>query len=178
MAGVAAFAARRGPARACRRVRKDRSLGYPPCLVVETRAISTKGFPRLRIYRPANAGPLPILFYFHSGGWVVGSIDSHGSITAALAVETPAAVVSVEYRRAPERVFPTAAIDCQDAVRWVFAKVEEIGGRKDAIFVGGDSAGANLATSVTPAMRGGDQAIRGQLLIYPCADADFGRPSR
>jgi acetyl esterase/lipase len=150
---------------------------YPDTLDVETRIIDAPRAVRIRIYRPRAPHPLPALVYMHGGGWVLGSIDSHDAITAAIAADAPCVVISVDYARAPEHRFPAAMEDCRRAVAWTFANTEEIGVNRDAIFVGGDSAGGNLAAAMTLAFRGTPQRIRGQLLLYPCVDVDFSRPS-
>lgn len=132
----------------------------------------------VRIYQPKAEGPLPALIYMHGGGWVIGSHRTHDAITAAIAAQTPAIVISVHYARAPEHRYPAAVEDCQAVVEWVFEHAEQLGVRRDAIFVGGDSAGGNLATVMAlsyrehPAYR-----LRGQVLAYPCLDTDFSRPS-
>ena len=150
---------------------------YPEGLLVETRVIDASRPVRVRIYRPASAHPLPALVYMHGGGWVIGSIDSHDQITAAIAADTPCVVISVDYARAPEHPFPAAVDDCEVAVRWTFENADKVGVDPAAIFVGGDSAGGNLAAAMTLLFRDKKPTLRGQLLIYPCVDVDFDRPS-
>jgi acetyl esterase len=150
---------------------------YPEGLAVETHIIEAPRPVRVRIYRPRAAQALPALIYMHGGGWVVGSIDSHDSITAALAVDTPCVVISVDYARAPEHPFPAAMDDCRNVVEWTFANAASIGADPGKIFVGGDSAGGNLAAAMTLAIRGSGRQLRGQLLLYPCVDVDFTRSS-
>ena len=150
---------------------------YPDGLIVETRIIAAARPVRIRIYRPTAANPLPALVYMHGGGWVIGSIESHDSITAAIAADTPCIVVSVDYLRAPEHPFPAAVDDCRAVVAWTFENAAAIGVDPNSIFVGGDSAGGNLAAAMTLAFRGTPQHLRGQLLIYPCMSTDFNRPS-
>ncbi|MBN9041448.1 MAG: hypothetical protein BGP05_02365 [Rhizobiales bacterium 62-47] len=150
---------------------------YPDGLEVETLIIDAQRPVRVRIYRPRAQRALPALVYMHGGGWVIGSIDSHDSITAAIAADTPCVVISVDYARAPEHPFPAAIDDCRVAVGWVFENAASIGVDPAAIFVGGDSAGGNLAAAMTLAFRGSPVKLRGQLLLYPCVDVDFDRPS-
>jgi acetyl esterase len=150
---------------------------YPDDLEVETRFVDAPRPVRIRIYRPRATRALPALIYMHGGGWVVGSIDSHDSITAALAADTPCIVISVDYARAPEHPFPAAMDDCRAVVEWTFDNAESIGADSGAIFVGGDSAGGNLAAAMTLAFRDSARRLRGQLLLYPCVDVDFSRPS-
>ena len=150
---------------------------YPEGLDVETRIIDGARPVRVRIYRPRASQPLPALVYMHGGGWVIGSIDSHDSITAAIAADTPCIVISVDYARAPEHPFPAPMEDCRAVVAWTFANARAVGIDPAAIFVGGDSAGGNLAAAMTIAFRDGPLQLRGQLLLYPCVDVDFQRPS-
>ena len=150
---------------------------YPEGLDVETRIIDGPRPVRVRIYRPRVSQPLPALIYMHGGGWVIGSIDSHDSITAAIAADTPCVVISVDYARAPEHPFPAPMEDCRAVVAWTFANASAVGIDPAAIFGGGDSAGGNLAAAMTIAFRDGPLQLRGQLLLYPCVDVDFQRPS-
>lgn len=128
----------------------------------------------MRLYLPqqANDGPWPVLLYFHGGGYVVGSLDSHDGICAELAWRTPCAIVAVDYRRAPEHRFPTAVHDAEDALAWLLAEGPAHGLDVGRLAVGGDSAGATLATVLAiQAARAGAPQIRLQLLCYPSTDA-------
>jgi len=130
----------------------------------------------LRLYLPevACAQPWPVLLYFHGGGYVVGSLDSHEGICAELAWRTPCAVLAVDYRRAPEQRFPTALFDAEDALSWLVAEGAEHGLDVSRLAVGGDSAGATLATVLAiQAAQAPRQwpPIRLQLLCYPSTDA-------
>ncbi|WP_051332538.1 alpha/beta hydrolase [Cucumibacter marinus] len=127
----------------------------------------------LRVYTPDAAKPLPALIYFHGGGWVVGSIDSHDIVTAALSAQTPAIVISVDYARAPEHPFPAAFEDAATALKWVNAHAADLGIAPRAIAVGGDSAGANLSAALSIHYRDHTARPAGQLLFYPCLDTDF-----
>lgn len=127
----------------------------------------------IRIYRPAGER-LPIVVYFHGGGWVLGNIDTHDGYCRSLANASGAIVVSVDYRLAPEHKFPAAVEDAYDAVRWVSENAIAIGGRSGPLAVAGDSAGGNLA-AVVPLMsrdRSGP-SIGCQVLIYPITDRDL-----
>jgi acetyl esterase len=133
----------------------------------------------VRVYTPAEAAaPTPAVVYFHGGGWVIGSLDTHDGLCRALANRARAVVVSVDYRLAPESPFPAAPEDCYAAVGWVAAHGHEIGVDGGRIAVAGDSAGGNLAAvvSLMARDRGGPQ-LRHQALIYPVTDHDFERPS-
>jgi acetyl esterase len=135
----------------------------------------------LRAYRPAGVAAdtlLPVLVYFHGGGWTIGDLDTHDVLCRDLANGSGCAVVSVDYRMAPEHPFPAAVDDCLAATRWVRANAVSL--RVDArrLAVGGDSAGGNLAAVVCLALRdGGDALPAFQLLIYPATDMRAVAPS-
>lgn len=133
---------------------------------------------RVRVYRPKSDGPLPVLVYYHGGGWVICSIDTHDSLCRELTNRTGCIVVSVDYRLAPEHKFPAAAEDAYAAYIWVATHGSEIGGDIERIAIGGDSAGGNL-TAVVALMardRGAPSPVF-QLLVYPVTDHDFELPS-
>jgi acetyl esterase len=127
----------------------------------------------VRVYRP-DGGGLPILVYAHGGGFVFCDLDSHDGLCRTIANRTPAVVISVAYRLAPENRWPDAAEDFYTAARWTVDNADAVGGDAGAVVVGGDSAGANLAAvaAVMARDRGGPP-IAGQLLIYPVIAADF-----
>lgn len=123
-------------------------------------------------YTPKDAnGPLPLLIYYHGGGHVIGSPETHDPTARNLCAGARCKVVSVNYRKAPEHKFPAAVEDSFAALQWCTANASTIGVDASRIAVGGDSAGANLA-AVTALMardaRG--PALSFQLLIYPVAD--------
>jgi acetyl esterase len=122
----------------------------------------------IRVYRPVETGePSMALVYFHGGGWVVGSIDTHDGISRALAKRAGIVVISVEYRLAPEHPYPAALSDSWQAARWVLGHAEELGLDADRIGVGGDSVGACLATIVARKGRDAGTLFAAQLLLYP-----------
>jgi acetyl esterase len=128
-----------------------------------------------RTYRPA-AGRLPVVVYFHGGGWLLGSIESHDAVCRALANASGAVVVSVGYRRGPEHRFPVAVEDCYAAARWVVDRAQELDVDPRRLAVAGDSAGGNLATAVALLARErGEPAIVFQLLVYPVTTTDLGK---
>ncbi len=123
-----------------------------------------------RIYyaRPKATGSQPVLIYYHGGGFVIGSPETHDAACRHLCVAGDCIVISVDYRLAPEDKFPAAPDDCWAALRWVAENAESLGGDPQRIAVGGDSAGGNLATVVClDAKANGGPDIRCQLLIYP-----------
>ena len=132
----------------------------------------------VRVYTPEGSGPHPGLVYFHGGGWVIGSPDSHDVSCRQLARDAGAVVVSVDYRLAPEHRYPAAADDCYAATQWTVANAAELGIDPARVAIGGDSAGGNLTAAVALMARDrGGPALVFQLLIYPVTDADFTRAS-
>jgi acetyl esterase len=128
----------------------------------------------VRIYTPSAPAPLPLLVYFHGGGWVLGGLDTHDSTCRELASGAGCVVVSVDYRLAPEHKFPAAAEDCYAATQWAAAHAAELGADAKRLAVGGDSAGGNLAAVVAQMARDrGGPALVFQLLIYPVISATF-----
>jgi acetyl esterase len=132
-----------------------------------------------RIYRPRNAsGPLPLMVYFHGGGWVVGDLDTHDALIARLARESDCALASVDYRLAPEHPFPAPCEDALDALIWLAEHRSRLGFATDRLGVGGDSAGAHLSVV---AARGANERVaalvRFQLLLYPVMRRQFESPS-
>jgi acetyl esterase len=128
----------------------------------------------VRDYRPRGlpAGPAPALMYFHGGGFVVGSPDTHDNICRLLADLAQARVLSVDYRMGPEHRFPAAPDDCRAAWDWLAAEAKGLGVDGARIAVGGDSAGGNLAAVLSLDLRdaGGPQPCL-QALIYPATDS-------
>ena len=148
--------------------------------VQELLATGPGGTIALRLYRPlpAAAGALPVLVYYHGGGWVIGDLDTHDTLCRELANLAGCAVVAVDYRMAPEHRFPAAVIDAVAATRWVHQQAGALGLDAARLAVGGDSAGGNLAAVVAlTAREAGDLPIVFQLLIYPATDGRRGAPS-
>jgi acetyl esterase len=135
----------------------------------------------LRLYRPAGSSVgslLPVLVYYHGGGWVIGDLETHDTLCRELANGSGCAVVAVDYRLAPEHRFPDAALDAIAAVKWVHDNGNRLGIDATRIAVGGDSAGGNLAAVVALAARdAGGPALAFQLLIYPATDNRRTAPS-
>lgn len=133
----------------------------------------------VRIYQPQGQGLLPVIVYFHGGGFVLGGLDSHAHICRELANRVGALVVSVDYRRAPEHPFPAAVHDAFASVRWVAANAAGFGGDAGRLAVAGDSAGANLAAvSALRCRDEGGPTLRFQLLAYPGTDVVTRHASR
>lgn len=131
-----------------------------------------------RLYRPATAGPHPVVVYFHGGGWVFGGPESDDPLCRELCVETDAVVVSVGYRHAPEHRWPTAVDDGFAATRWVADHLDELGGDPGRLAVVGWSAGGNVAAVVAQRCREeGRPDLSGQVLLCPVTDCDLTRPS-
>lgn len=135
-----------------------------------------------RLYRPLSAGPgavLGLLVYFHGGGWCVGDVDSYDVLCRELANGAGCAVLSVDYRLAPEHPFPAAVNDARLAFDWAVEHAGLLGIDPQRIALGGDSAGGNLAIVTALALR---DAHRCQpcflLLVYPCTEILSQRPSR
>ena len=128
----------------------------------------------LRVYRPAgvpDARRLPAHVYFHGGGWVIGDIETHDVLCRQLTAEAGVAVVSVDYRLAPEHKFPASVDDAWAATRWVAGHADALGVDARRLSVGGDSAGGNLAAVVALLARdAGAPAIALQVLVYPVTD--------
>jgi acetyl esterase len=131
----------------------------------------------VRVYRPAAEGPLPAIAYYHGGGFVIGSLDTHDGTCRALANATGCAVVSVDYRLAPEHRFPAAPEDCWSALAWMASEGEALGLDPERLAVAGDSAGGNLAAATALLARERGPELRFQLLVYPVTDHGFDTPS-
>ena len=136
----------------------------------------------LRIYRPRAIRDaqtdVPVIVWFHGGGWVLGNVVNYDPICTHLAAEVGAVVVSVDYRLAPEHPAPTAALDAVDATTWLAAQSDVLRADAHRLAVAGDSAGANLATVVAQVVRdGGADWIRYQALLYPATDLTMASPS-
>ncbi|HLQ04574.1 MAG TPA: alpha/beta hydrolase, partial [Verrucomicrobiae bacterium] len=140
--------------------------------VAETRDVNAGHIPA-RLYRP-SAGTLPLLVYFHGGGWVVGSVKTSDNYCRALANASGCAVLSVDYCLAPEHEYPHAADDAYAATRWAAEHASELGVDPGRLAVGGSSAGGNLAAvaSLMARERTGPR-IALQLLHVPVMDHDF-----
>jgi acetyl esterase len=126
----------------------------------------------VRIYTPGTGGARPLIVYFHGGGFVFCSLDTHDGTCRRLANATGAVVVSVDYRLAPECPFPGPLDDCYAATVWAHEHAADLGADGDQLVVAGDSAGGNLAAATTLLARehAGPPIVH-QILIYPVIDA-------
>jgi acetyl esterase len=129
------------------------------------------------VYRPSPDDNLPVVVYFHGGGWTIGSVDVYDPVTRALANAANAIVVSVEYRLAPEHPYPEPLDDCWTALEWVTKNTPLFEGDPGRIAVAGDSAGGNLAAVVALMARDANMPLALQVLIYPVVDAAMTTPS-
>ena len=141
--------------------------------VFEIRDVSAGGVPS-RLYRPNADKNLGLLVFYHGGGWVIGGLDSHDSVCRSLANRMGHAVLSVDYRLAPENPFPAAVEDAMCSLRWAYENASELGINPDRIAVGGDSAGGNLAAIVSQQR---PVPLVFQMLIYPATDMTASFPS-
>jgi acetyl esterase len=132
----------------------------------------------LRHYRPSDVALLPLVIYFHGGGWAVCSLDTHDRLMRLLALDSNAAVIGVDYRLAPEHPFPAPLDDCVAAVRWIRSQARSLGVDPDRIVLAGDSAGANLALASLLTLRDqGDPQVQGGALFYGCYWWRFDTPA-
>lgn len=160
--------------------RKAAALVPPPIYAV--RDIAMAGVHgdviQARLYMPCDAAGLPLLVFFHGGGFVLGDLDSHDILCRRLAIASDCAVLAVDYRLAPEHKFPAAVDDAIASVEWVLAHAAELGIDGTRIGLGGDSAGANLATVVAlHRKRSGLPHQACQVLLYPVTDLRCELPS-
>jgi acetyl esterase len=156
-------------------VAKARAQAFPPTEVgrLEERDIPGPAGPmRARFYWPKGVGgAIPAVLYFHGGGHVIGSLDSHDGTARNLCQGAGALIVSLDYRMGPEHRFPAAVEDSWTALQWLHANAAALGADPARLAVAGDSAGANLAAVVALMARDkGGPALRLQLLVYPVGD--------
>jgi acetyl esterase len=123
-----------------------------------------------KLYAPRLEAGLPVLLYFHGGGFTIGSVATHEPLCRTLAQGAGCAVLSIDYRLAPDAKFPTAVHDAWDSLQWLRGQATALGLDASRIAVGGDSAGGTLSAVTAIAARDAGQALALQLLFYPgCA---------
>ena len=178
-------AARRDPARAtscCRQIRDGFGLlviagagELEPVFAIEDH--DADGVP-VRVYRPSPDPELPVVVFFHGGGWTIGNVEQYDPIARQLANASDAIVVSVDYRLAPEHPFPAPLDDCWHALEWTAKNAATFGGDPSRLAVMGDSAGGNLAAvCAIQARDAGGPELALQVLVYPVTDCDFATES-
>jgi acetyl esterase len=152
----------------------------PPVPVVYDVSIPSREGPIAARYYRSHDDEIarPLLVYFHGGGWILGSVDLYDTVCRRLAVKGSCAVLSVDYRLAPETTFPGAVNDAYAATLWAASNAARLKISPAAIAVGGDSAGGNLAAVVAQMSHdSGDLRVALQVLIYPCTDMSREYPS-
>lgn len=152
----------------------DESLNIPQQLDVENIYIPSSDKSRkirLRIYKPKEKRKLPILLYFHGGAFIYGTPEQYDFIFFKLSLDINALIVSVDYRLAPEHPFPAAMKDGYDALLWLSEYGNNLSGNKNNILIGGSSAGATIASSISHLARDNQNVkIQHQYLLYPPVD--------
>lgn len=146
--------------------------------VVDRTLTGRHGTIPVRLYYPRLAADLPLIVFFHGGGWVTGSLETHDRLCRRLAKESGALLMAVDYRLAPWHKYPVPLEDCYDAVVWAASQANTLGADANKLIVMGDSAGGNMAAAVCLMAR--DQSgptIHRQVLIYPAVDGTLSQPS-
>ncbi len=136
------------------------------------KVVSKKGHQiPIRVYRPNDKKKLPMLLYIHGGGFTAGNLETHDRPLRVLANRSGFLVIGIDYRLAPEHPYPAGLNDCYEVLQWLSDNAEIINGNAEQIYIGGDSAGGNLAAVTTLMARDKNgPSIKGQLLIYPNTD--------
>jgi len=149
----------------------EEPLNIPKQLDVENIQIPSSDKSRtipLRIYKPKEKQNVPVLLYFHGGAFIYGTPEQYDFLFFRLALQVNLLIVSVDYRLAPEHPFPAGMEDGYDALLWLSEFADEIGGNRNNIIIGGSSAGATIAASVTQLARDRKEVeIQHQYLLYP-----------
>jgi acetyl esterase len=160
-------------------MKQGKSTAPEPVANVVNRTIpSAGGSIPIRIYTPKGSGPFPVVVYYHGGGWVIANLDTYDASPRAITNLANAVVVSSHYRQGPEHKFPAAHQDAFAAYRWVLKNAKSLRGDPSKVAVMGESAGGNLAASVSMMAR--DSSVQlpvYQVLVYPIAGYDVNTPS-
>lgn len=166
------------PADAVLKLMQQNNIPMPP-VTADTMSRMVMPGVKVRIYTPKNAtGTLPVVVYYHGGGWVIANLDTYDASVRGLVEKTGAIFVSVAYRQAPEHKFPTAHNDSFAAYQWVLRNAASFKGDPQNVAVVGESAGGNLAASVSMMAR--DKKVmlpKHEVLVYPIAGYDMNTPS-
>ena len=123
-----------------------------------------------RLYHPKPDKAIPVILFFHGGGFSLSGVTSYDHFCRRLSKTTDCAVLSIDYRLAPEYKFPAAHDDALDSLNWLVSKGHELNVDTETLYVAGDSAGGNLAAYLSVAALGADIQLKGQILIYPVLD--------
>lgn len=147
-------------------------LGRPEMVEIRDIEIPVSGGAiTLRLYRPVEAARLPTCMFFHGGGFMLGSLETHDALCRSLAAQSGAAFVSVGFRLSPEHKFPIPIEDCLTATRWVRAHADALGLNAAKMAVAGESSGGNIALAVSRLIAEAEEApLAAQVLIYPAVD--------
>ncbi|KQS51542.1 MULTISPECIES: alpha/beta hydrolase [unclassified Sphingomonas] len=164
-------------------VMRQKGLSTAPDPAVTTQDLPYGSDPMqfARIYKPAAAtgAPMPVIVYYHGGGWVIADVNTYDAAPRLLAKQLNAIVVSVEYRHAPEFKFPAQHDDAFAAYRWVLQNAQSWGGDTNKIALAGESAGGNLAVATAICARDNNLTKPVHILsVYPIANSSMGLPSR
>jgi acetyl esterase len=155
--------------------RAAKVLDIAPRQVARVDDFSIRGLERpiaVRVYTPRTGSELlPVVVFFHGGGFTIGSLDTHDAVCRMLSIDADCLVLSVDYRLAPENPFPAAAEDAIEALGWVWGNARRLGGDQRRIAVAGDSAGGTLAAVCAIEARDKNMSLALQLLIYPGVSA-------
>lgn len=149
------------------------ALGLPAPVVGDVSDISIPGpggALTLRVYQPttnAKGGPRPVLLFMHGGGFVMGDLETHDKVCRTLCAQAGRLVLALDYRLAPEHIFPAAVEDAEAALRWVLSNVTTLGGDAANVALAGDSGGAQLAFAAV--RRVNSPHVRALGLMYPAA---------
>ena len=162
--------------------RQGMSTAPDPAVATQDMPYGADPMQYARIYKPvaaAGAGPLPVVVYYHGGGWVIADVNTYDATPRLLAKQLNAIVVSVEYRHAPEAKFPAQHDDAAAAYRWVTQNAAAWGGDPGRIATAGESAGGNLAVATAIYARDNGLPLPVHVLaVYPIANSDMTLPSR
>jgi acetyl esterase/lipase len=153
-------------------------LDRPEVTSIDTMVGGAAGPLQARVYRPFANTPMPVVLYFHGGGWVIGDKDAYDASACGLAHAAQAIVISVDYRLAPEHRFPAAWLDALAAYRWTLAHAPRFDGDPHRVALAGEGAGGNLAIATAIAAR--DEGLRlpmHVLAIYPVTQTDMNTES-
>ena len=154
----------------------DQAAPGPSIPIAEVREVQVAGAAgsiAARLYHPRPGEIAPVVVLLHGGGWVLGTLDTHDSLARTLARDTDCAVLSLDYRRAPEHPFPAALHDSLAAIDELPSRAAEFGVEADRYAVAGDSAGGNLAAAIALSRVGKPRPPACQVLFYPVMDRRF-----